>query len=420
MVACSTEAPGIIMDETDTDGDGLIGDGPVECALRDDTTIQDGVAQWCSAEYDIVFEFDFNSLAGGSQPYIFSLGAVSSVNDSTYEKPLVAACCTDVTDVPGWAPGDDTCALPHHKACYSDLIQHICNGIPAALADFAHDNTFNGVGVIEEAEMWFKNNRQACYEHFWAGSDDLQGADYCSPAFDVFYDHPAWEPGQTWSSSVLGTSIGNFSVSLSSKLNDSVIWTYHQEPLVSCEGPVDNEGVLPPFSELDPTTVTGFATNAVGIDVSGPKWNGEVISGTANASTGSWVGFRAGATELILDGWSMVEAASTEVGTSTLSSKVRSFELKLVGQHVVAEDGRYFVLPSGDGLFALGGVVDDESDYVTTTNSTAIEFYLRRPGSKGCSSTTESCLVNKPFRLTYNDLLGQRWEVDVASMTWAP
>lgn len=57
---------------------------------------------------------------------------------------------------------------------------------------------------------------------------------------------------------------------------------------------------------------------------------------------------------------------------------------------------------------------------VTATNSSPIEFYLRRPGSKGCPSTTESCLVNRPFRITYDDLLGQTWEVDVASMTWAP
>ena len=126
----------------------------------------------------------------------------------------MAACCTDVTNVPGWAPGDDTCALPHHAACYSDLIQHICNGIPAALAEFAHDNTFNGADVVEEAEEWFKNNRQACYDHFWTGSDDLQGADYCSSAFDSFYVHPDWQPGQTWSSNVANTSIGNFRVGL--------------------------------------------------------------------------------------------------------------------------------------------------------------------------------------------------------------
>lgn len=413
-----TEAPGIDMQETDTDGDGLIGDGPVECALKDGTAIQDGVVQWCAATYNVAVNFDFNDVIGGSEPQTLSIQAQSQ-SDSTYDKPLVAACCTDVTDVPGWAPGDETCALPHHKACYSDLVEQVCNAIPAALGDFAHDNFLNGQNIIEEAEDWFKNNRQDCYDHFWIGSDNFQGADYCS--FDgAYYDHPAWEPGQTWTNSTAGTSIGNFSIALSSQLAFEAIVTNHQEPLESCNGPVDNNGVLPPFSELDPTTVKGFATGAVGIDVSGPKWNDEVISGSARASTESWVGFRPGAVELTLDGWSMVEAATTDVGTSTVSGKVRNFEIRLLGQQVVPEQGRYFVLPSGGGLFALGGVVDEESDYVTTTNSTAIEFYLRRPGSKGCPSTTESCLVNKPFRLTYEDLLGQTWEVDVASTTWAP
>ncbi|VAX40317.1 hypothetical protein MNBD_PLANCTO03-1552 [hydrothermal vent metagenome] len=292
--------------------------------------------------------------------------------------------------------------------------------MPAALADFKNQNTLNGDGVIEEAREWFKNNRQDCFDHFWVGSDNLRDADYCTSAFDVFYVHPDWAPGVTFSNNFANTEIGNFSISLKSKLSDSVVVTSHQEPLESCIGPADNDGVLPPFSELVPGSVKAFATSSVGLDVSGPVWNGEVISGTADASSESWVGFRAGATDLTLDGWSMVEAASADIGTSTVSSKIRKFEVRLVGQHVVPEDGRYFVLAKGDGLFALGGVVDDDSDYVTTTNSSVIEFYIRRPGSKGCPSLTESCLVNKPFRLTYEDMLGQTWEVDVASTTWAP
>ncbi|MBV1862530.1 MAG: hypothetical protein KUG77_29175 [Nannocystaceae bacterium] len=169
-----------------------------------------------------------------------------------------------------------------------------------------------------------------------------------------------------------------------------------------------------------PGSVKAFATSSVGLDVSGPIWNGEVISGIADASSESWVGFREGATDLTLDGWSMVEDGSTNIGTSTVSSKVRKFEVRLVGQHVAPDEGRYFVLAKNEALFALGGVVEDESDYITTKNSSPIEFYIRRPGSKGCPSTTESCLVNKPFRLTYEDMLGQTWEVDVASTTWAP
>ena len=420
-VACMTEAPEIEMG-ADTDTDPGVSEDPnsnAACYLQDDSTYQDGVVQWCNGEYEFDLDFDFNSLIGGNSAQSYS-SQVQTTNDSTYDKPLVAACCTDVTDVPGWAPGDDTCALPHHEACYSDLVQQICNAIPAALADFKSQNALNGDGVIEEARVWFKENRQACYDHFWEGSDNLKGADYCASEFDVFYDHPNWEPGFSASNNLASTSIGNFSISLKSKLRDSVILTDHQEPLESCSGPVDNDGVLPPFSELVPGSIKAFATSNVGLDVSGPKWNGEVISGTADASSESWVGFRAGATDLTLDGWSMVEAASANIGTSTVSSKVRKFEVRLVGQHVAPDDGRYFVLAKDEALFALGGVVDNESDYVTTKNSSAIEFYIRRPGSKGCPSATESCLVNKPFRLTYEDMLGQTWEVDVASMTWAP
>ncbi len=409
-------------DGADTDTDPGISEDPnsnAACYLQDDSSYQNGVVQWCNGEYEFDLDFDFNPLVGGNSSENYSSN-VQLVNDSTYDKPLVAACCTDVTDVPGWAPGDDTCALPHHGACYSDLVQQICNAIPAALADFKNEHALNGDGVIEEAREWFKNNRQGCYDHFWEGADSLKSADYCASLFDTFYTHPDWVPGVTFSNNLANTEIGNFSISLRSKLKDSVIFTAHQEPLESCVGPADNDGVLPPFSELVPGSVKAFATGTVGLDVSGPIWDGEVISGTADASSDSWVGFRAGATDLTLDGWSMLEAASADIGTSTVSSKVRKFEVRLVGQHVVPEDGRYFVLAKGDGLFALGGVVDEDSDYVTTTNSSAIEFYIRRPGSKGCPSLTESCLVNKPFRLTYEDMLGQTWEVDVASTTWAP
>lgn len=418
--ACTTEVPPIEMG-ADTDTDPGISEDPnsnAACYLQDDSSYQNGVVQWCNGEYELDLDFTFNSLAGGNSPQSYSSN-VQLVNDSTYDKPLAAACCTDVTDVPGWAPGDDTCALPHHGACYSDLVQQICNVVPAFLADFENQNTFNGNGVITDAKKWFKNN-QDCYDHFWEGSDNLVGADYCTSAFDTFYVHPDWEPGNSWTNNTWNTSIGNFSIGLRSKLKDSVVFTAHNEPLESCIGPADNDGVLPPFSELVPGSVKAFATSSVGLDVSGPEWNSEVISGTADASSESWIGFRAGATDLTLDGWSMVESATASIGTSTFSSKIKKFEVQLLGRHVAPDTGRFFEFAKGEALFALGGAVDSESDYVTTTNSSRIELYVRQPGSGGCPSTADSCLVNKPFRLTYEDTLGQTWEVDVASMMWAP
>lgn len=303
-------------------------------------------------------------------------------------------------------------------------MQHICNGIPAALEDFADDNSLNGEAIVNDAVAWFKNHKQDCYDHFWTGSDDLSGADYCAPEFDVFYVHPDWEPSFS-ASNALQVSIDNFKIGFDSKLNDSVIFTYHPEDLDPCTGPPDNNGLLPPFSEVEPDTITGFATNVSPIDVSGPSWQGEVISGTVNSSRQSWVGYREdpNANTLTLDGWSLFEDAPANVGTSTVRSEVKRFHIQMLGRNVVniPQGARYFTAPQKSLLFALGGVVDDQSDYVTARNNADVEFYLRRPGGNGCSSTTsEPCLVNKPFRLSYTDNLGQHWEVDVASTVWAP
>ncbi|MCH9688640.1 MAG: hypothetical protein K0V04_44825 [Deltaproteobacteria bacterium] len=382
-----------------------------------------GIVHQCSAEYDAVLSFDFDPIVGGTQSISRAINA-NTAKDSTYESPFAAACRSDINGVPGWSPGDDTCATQQHRACYSDLMQHICNIAPVILRDVASDFSGNGGASIEEAAQWFIDNRANCYNHFWAGADQLHQDDYCTAEFDGFYDHPDWTPGASFTIELAGNVIAqvqNFSLEARTAFNDTgVLLPTPPATPTACLGPVDNEGEVPPVSTPGAGAVQTVLASSTPVDVLGPPWLGEQIIGSGAFGVASLLAYSTTGNDIVIEKWAMMHAGPGVVGTSSLSATASAFKLQQVGERMASLSGSYYRIAPGDGLFHLSAVVDGVSDYVVAHNSTRIDYYQASGGIGACPTMVPTCLVSRPFTIEYTDIFGDLWEVDIGSATWIP
>lgn len=126
-LGCKTEYPD--PSQVDIDGivttgvgdDGLDGTGTEGvdtlsfCILGEGDGLLQGIKHQCSIEYDLDIQFTVDPPFGSPFTHTQSITAQTG-NDSTYEHPMVAVCCSDVTDEPDWSIAD-SCNFPHHRAC---------------------------------------------------------------------------------------------------------------------------------------------------------------------------------------------------------------------------------------------------------------------------------------------------------------
>jgi hypothetical protein len=401
---------------------------PYYCIYNDDNPMDlVGVKHQCSLEYDLDISFTVTPLIGPSFQVPLSVTGVQTLNDSTYEHPFVMACCTDVTTHWDW-PFDDSCGYLHHKACLSDFIEHICDAPGVWLESAAHDFVGQGAEAIEGASKWFKDHRQDCYDHFWTGPDDLLNAALCDPEFDGLFDHTPWEPTESWTyvepiTGLLIAEVSNVSVAPRSSLDESVPQP-PPSPAESCTLPNSNNGETPPLSLPGGggTLVAPVAPVApVSIDVMGPRFADEVITGAGAFGTDSALLWRmADAQTLAIERWTMVEHAATTVGTSSDRANVDGFKLDLLGALTATTIRGGWQLGAKTALFNLIATVDGVGSNVQATNATPIEISMVDGGVGACPSRVASCLVNRSFRIDYEDAFGQSWELHIPATTWTP
>lgn len=408
----------------DTGADETGAEAPYYCIYNDDNPLNlVGVKHQCELEYDLDITFTVSPPVGPDFQVPLQVSSVQTVSDdSTYEHPYVMACCTDVTDHPDWVFAD-SCDYEHHRACFSDFIEHICDAPGVWLESAAHDYVGQGAEAIQAAANWFKDHRNECYSHFWNGPDALSEADLCSTDFDGRFDHTPWEPNLTWSYEVLGVElaeVSNVVIAPRSSLDEDV-------PLAppsgaeSCTNPNNNNGETPPLS-LPGTAGTIVSPAApVSINVVGPTFADEVISGSGDFATNSVLQWRTNsANALEIERWTMIESSPTSVGTSSVTASVDGFKLNLLGSHTATSITGGWQFGAESALFNLIATVDGIGSNVQASNVTPIKLHTVSGGVGTCPTYVSSCLVSRPFTIGYDDTFGQTWELDIPTTTWTP
>jgi hypothetical protein len=434
---CGTEHPEPDQSNTETDGvmttgvDGGSADEtgaemPYYCIYDKDNPLNlVGVKHQCGLEYDLEITFTVSPPYGSDYQVPLSVDAVQTVSDSsTYEHPYVMACCTNVTTHPDW-PFDDSCNYAHHRACLSDFIEHICGAPGVWLERAAKDFVGQGGEAIQAAATWFKAHRNDCYEHFWTGPDALSDADYCSSEFDGFFDHTAWEPNVTISyqdpiTQLVISEAFDFRIAPRSSV-DQVVPKAPPSSAEACSLPNSNNGETPPLSLPSASGIIVSPAAPVSINIVGPELAQEPMSGSGDFGTHSVLQWHTTSTNTLeIEQWTMVERASTRVGTSSVTASVDGFKLDLLGSHTAAVVMGGWQLGAGAALFNLIATVDGAGANVQATNATPIKLYTVSGGVGACPTYVASCLVSRPFTIGYEDAFGQTWELDVPTTTWKP
>jgi hypothetical protein len=384
-----------------------------------------GVKHLCKLEYTLDVTFTVTPLGiGGGPPFEVPImsAPVQTLNESTYEHPLVAVCCTDVTEHPDWE-FEDSCRYEHHRWCMSDFLDHVCLAPGNWLEALASEYTGQGQEAIEAAAKWLRENRQACYNHFWTGPDDLLNADYCDAQFDGNFVHDPWEPGESFVFAVFGVPLFKVSDIIVEPRSNFGLYVPAPppNPAEACEEPISNDGEAPPLSSPGSTGSFHSPVTPVAVDVDGPELNQEPVTGVGEFGTGSvlqWYTNSSG--ELEIEYWRMTEHATTTVGTSSMAVAVSGFRLATV-RHLRAGiiDGGW-ELDAGSVVFDLSANVDGVSESVRALNSSPIELYTVAGGTDDCPTLVSSCLVSKPFTLSYVDVFDQTWTANVLTATWRP
>lgn len=379
-----------------------------------------GVKYQCSLEYDVMVGYHVN-VGGGIDEYDrFPSSTAQSGNDSTYEHPSVAACCTELDELP-----EDSCMLPHHAACFVDLVQHACYSVEKMMqADAESIVVGDGHDAILHAATAVADLRVDCFRTLWLGGDetcdegDVCAMDFCTFAHDSFDDLPTWNAGI---SVVYGlATVSNIQMSLSTLLQGDVLVPL-PDPADTCTDQHENDGVPPPSTS--PGSVGSFLSPVadVPIDVVGPEYGGEVIAGAGEFSqTSELHRYFPTTTSLAIDYWTMVEEGPTSIGTSVATAAVDAFQLQLVGPETFPLVSGLYRLGAGAVLFSLEATVDGQGDAVMAHNKNTVAFYTVSGGVGSCPAGLPTCLVNRPFTIQYDDAFGDHWELDIPSTTWRP
>jgi hypothetical protein len=370
----------------------------------------------CALEYDLTVRATVVPAVGTPFPVERSIFGLATANEGSYEHPLVMACCGELAPVP-----NDTCTTDHHRACFSDHLSQACLAAAALLNALGEDLGTGGGGLaVKDAAGNLRDAVNDCYNHFWSGPDDIAGlteADSCTVAHNQFFDHtPFAGPGGT--AGLVG--VADVVVELSSRFGNNVVGPLPADPVV-CESPGENDGDLPPLSE--PGSLGSFVapTVPVQVDIVGPQWQGQTISGSGEFATTSSLHRRwASTSSLLIDELIMVEDSPTTVGTSSIHSDIGGYILRLEDPVTATLSGKHYTVPSGAARFVLGATVDGQGNYLQSTNSQKIQFYTLSGGTAGCPSSVSQCLASRPFSIGYSDSFGGTWDLDVAGVVWTP
>lgn len=430
---CQEEFPDV--DPIDTDGDGVLtgivdGDdegadvtgGPelVGCLEKEAEGVV-GVKFECKAEYELAVNGEVHPAVGSDYPLGPLGGTVLTVNDSTYDDPIAMACCSEVEDFPS-----DSCELAtHHRACFIDLLGHVClSSARLVQARASGIVLLNGHSAVQEAGDDLRDRVNECLDHFWRGGDeecdpgDLCQADLCEFAHDSFEDLPTWNAGN--GPSVGGSQVVDITVDLHVVVPDDAVQP-PPDPPAACYSSEENDGVPPPVAP--PGSVGSFLspTADVPIDVEGPSWEGSAIVGEGELSSASEIHrYFDSSGKLVVDEWSLVDAGPTIVGTHTVQSDVESFYLLLSGPRTLPIVSGGWQIAADKASFYLGATIDGRGHAVVATNATTLRFVQVGGGSGGCPTFVTSCLVSRPFTIAYDDALGGHWELDIPATTWVP
>jgi hypothetical protein len=235
---------------------------------------------------------------------------------------------------------------------------------------------------------------------------------------DSFFDHPDWEPG--FSATYAGSTVDGIVVSFRSVLDEDAVQPLPDAPDECFDGS-GNDGVPPPSTR--PGSLGGFVspTADVPVDVVGPTWQSEVITGSGDFSDISSMHRHVQSSgALFIDEWIMIEAAPTVVGTSSIEADVAGFQLQLVNAETVPVVGGGWGIAAGNFLFHLGATIDGQGSAVLATNKDKITFFQAAGGVGQCPATVGSCLVSRAFTIEYDDAFGGSWELEIPLITWMP
>ncbi|MBP7286281.1 MAG: hypothetical protein KBB21_06680 [Nannocystaceae bacterium] len=353
---------------------------------------------------------------------------VNAVNDSSYEHPLVMACCSD-------QPEDvaNTCAMEIHRACYVDLLMQACKAVGPLIQTHSSDQGIGtGAGVMNVAGKDIKQDLvQHCFDSLWYADDSehptcqsgglCENEDFCGAQFGPAFHHPKWKVPRMYS--LLGMGLRDIEFSLVSNVQPVAFDPLPEEGVVACFSGQGNDGDLP--TGATPGDGGGLVSPLVDAPATlvGPLWQGEVIYAAGEFSEASSLTYTfVSATELSIAEWAMVEAAPITAGTSSVTSEVAAFQLQLGAASTFPKSGStYYTRAAGAVSFILGAEIDGAGSSVVATNKNPVSFYKVKRGASGCpSSAAAGCLGSRAFTLQYDDVTGGHWEVDVPAIVWAP
>ncbi|MCA9706255.1 MAG: hypothetical protein KDK70_10440 [Myxococcales bacterium] len=403
-------------------------EGESQLPLCTDSSAQGLTAtkHWCWGEYDIDLTYTISHPLGIPDPAQRGIGltAVSLANDSTYDDPFAMACCSDITAT-GWAPGDDTCNLPHHRACHSDVVEHVCEVARTLLAEDKQGLGACSEDAVEGAIGWLESGgygdpaskgsgEQQCYDFFWL-AQGLASTDYCSEP-PSFFSKVTWAPGKSFSG-CLGSSVVS-GLSLTISLYD-IHPTAPPAQAQSCTGPEENDGLPPPLGSLPSESIDALAEHPILVDVVGPDYAGDLVVGAGAFGSSSVMSRHPDvAGDLVIDRWHMIGDEPAWVGTPEFSLEATRFGLSLVGPRVARWEAGHFVLEAGEALFHLQGRIDGVGSAIDAVNATGIDLHALAPGHPGCESA-DGCLVSAPFTIEHVDAFGDAWQLEVGGGHWA-
>ncbi|MCA9709337.1 MAG: hypothetical protein KDK70_26070 [Myxococcales bacterium] len=411
---------GMATDGADDTGDG--GMVPYFCIYGENEQGWVGTKHQCNMEYDLDIVLTIDPPVGDPFEHTLAVIGVQTFDDSTYERPFVMACCTDITQSSGW-PYADTCESIHQRACMSDFIEHICAAPGAWLSRAALDHTLQGREAIEAAAAWFDQHRNDCYQHFWLGPDALHAIESCSSELDGLFEHTPWEPGRTWTYEILGVGVA----SVSNVRVEPRSWSGAKvpqpppSPAATCSLPDGNNGVAPPFPDTEEMGVLGKPLAPALLHVDGPLLGEEVVSGIGEVGVESQVRWAIDdGGSLSISHWVMTEHAPAEVGTASWSVGVERYELALIGTQRASGMPEGWQIGAESAAFGLMATIEGVATSIHAVNASPLGFQIIAGGSEGCPSKVASCLVSGPFSIAHEDSLGQAWSLDVPSMIWSP
>lgn len=377
-------------------------------------SIDGGLEFQCKAEYEVLLFFTFTPYLGAPQPDFASVSVDDTSIESTYEDPFVMACCSELDPLPV-----DTCTTPHHQACYSDLIEHVCQTVVQMLWSKGKELD-PGSSAFEDAHDWIKQRTQECYDHFWNGTDSLRDADKCTEGHIGHFVSDDWILDEPFAGDLFGADVYLDRVQLTTRLPADAVQALPTSP-ESCMLPDSNDGEIPPgtIAGTSGAFATPVATYAA--SVIGPAYAGQPIAGTGAFSTDSEMHrYFASGGSLVVDSWTMVESGPATIGNSAASETVESFGLRLVDQLTPTKSSGIHTVAPGAAHFGLSAVTDGHGYPLQATNSSKLQFVEVATGVAGCPVGTPKCLQSRAFTIEFMDDAGATWELDIATATWKP